>query len=419
MDMRKSALCLLVAVFICLLGFQPAWAQEKVFYFGMPMDFTKIYTFLSKVWEQAERDYCTMINQRGGVQGYRLEPLIADHANEPQRGIELYEQMRKQGALFINTHSTPVALAILPRCVKDGVVLYTPLHGRGDAVIGEVFPWVFPLGASYWSKAAGIMDYIYKQEGEKLKGKRIAYVYIDTPFGQEPIPVMKKLSANLEFELGLFGYPPPGNEQTSTWTQIRRFNPDWVVLWSGGIGQSVSVKEAIRNGIPVNRVASCDWLQEPDMKLIGEEQGKDVIRVEGVAPGRDFPLIQEILKEVYGTGKGAGDAANVGTSLYNVGVALTAVVPEVLRISLKDSGAPPTGEKIRRAFESIKDFDAGGLSAPITTSPSDHEGGGGCRIAKWDGSKFVPVTGWFVSRFRPVVLEVAKESAAKYKAEGK
>ena len=419
--MKKCLVFLMAVLLACglALGPQPAQAQDKVFYVGSPMDFTKIYTFLSRIWEQGINDYFTLINGRGGVKGYRIENLIADHANEPQRGIELYEQMTKKGAMVIDTFSTPVAHAVLSRCTKDKVVLLTPMHGRGDAVIGEAFPWVFPVGATYWSKAASIVEHIWKEENKNLKGKKIAYVHIDTPFGREVLPVVNRLKDKLGFELQAFGYPPPGNEQASLWTQVRRFRPDWVILWSAGIGQSVAVKEAIRNGIPVDHITSCDWMLEPDMKLIGPERGKGIVRVEGVAPGRDFPIIKEIMEEVYAKGKSKGNPKLVGSTLYNVAVGLSQLTPEVIRIAVENFGEPLDSEKIRKSFEMLKGFDCGGITAPITTSPQDHEGGGGCRLAKWDGKRFVPITGWAASVFRPEVLAVAKESAAKYQAEGK
>ncbi|MBU2551867.1 MAG: ABC transporter substrate-binding protein [Proteobacteria bacterium] len=419
--MKKVWVFLIAALLITglAMGPRPALAEDKVFYVGSPMDFTKIYTFLSRIWEQGIKDYFTLINDRGGVKGYRIENLIADHANEPQRGIELYEQMKKKGAMVIDTFSTPVAHAILTRCMKDKVVLLTPMHGRGDAMLGEVFPWVFPMGATYWSKSAAIVEYIYMQEKENLKGKKIAFIHIDTPFGREVLPVVNRLKEKLGFELGVFGYPPPGNEQAALWTQVRRFGPDWVILWSAGIGQSVSVKEAIRNGIPVDRITSCDWLLEPGMQLVGPDRAKGVVRVEGVAPGRDYPIIQEILTEVYAKGKSKGDPKFVGSTLYNVAVGLSMLTPEVVRLAVENFGEPLDSDKVRRAFEMFKDFNCGGMTAPITTSPQDHEGGGGCRLAKWDGKQFVPITGWFSSRFRPEVLAVAKESAAKFKAEGK
>jgi len=416
--MRKYLLIILAALLICGFGFKPAMAQDKVFYVPAPMDFTKIYTFLSRIWEKAVRDYSTLLDMKGGVEGYRLEFLLDDHANEPQRGIELYEQYRKKGAMIMNTWSTPIAHAVLPRCMKDGIVLFTPGHGRGDASIGDAFPWVFPMGATYTSKAAVLLEYIYKQEGENLKGKKIAYVHIDTAFGREVIPLLKRLSKDLGFELSAFGYPPPGNEQASIWTQVRRFQPDWVILWGAGIGQAVAVKEALRNNIPITRVTSCDWLTEPGLKIVGYERAVGAVRVEATGSGCDIPIIKEILDKVYGAGKGAGEEKLVGTYLYNVGVAVYQAVPEVIRVAVKKYGEPLTADKIRAACEQVQGFEVEGLSPPFTTTPVDHEGGGGARIAKWDGKQFVPMTDWYVSKFRPTVLEVFRESAAKYKAEG-
>ena len=70
---------------------------------------------------------------------------------------------------------------------------------------------------------------------------------------QEPLPIFQAVSAKQGFELRTFFYPSPGNEQSSSWTAVRRFNPDWVVIWGAGGGQTVSLRDAIRNGIKLDR----------------------------------------------------------------------------------------------------------------------------------------------------------------------
>ncbi len=414
--MKKLIVIVLAAMLVSVIGPAPAAAEDKVIYIGLPMDFTKVYAFLSSIWEKSVRDYETLINMRGGVEGYKIKFLIDDHANEPQRGIELYEQYRKKGAIAINTMSTPIAHAVVPRSMKDGFVLLTPAHGRGDATIGKVFPWVFPMGATYSSKAAVLLEYIYNKEGGSLKGKKVAFVHIDTPFGREPIPVLEALGKKLGFGFNAFGYPPPGNEQATIWTRVRRLRPDWVILWGAGIGQAVAVKEALRNGIPITKIASCEWLTTHGLKIVGFERTKGVIRVESVGVGRDVPIIKEIIDKVYAAGKGAGDEKLVGTYLYNICLSTMTVVPEAIRIAVKKYGVPITPDKFRAALEQINNFEEKGLMPPITTSPDDHEGGGAARIAQWDGKKYVPQTDWYVSKFRPTVLKVFEESAARYKA---
>ena len=49
--------------------------------------------------------------------------------------------------------STPVSRAVLPRAMKDGNIMVQALSGRGDAVDGNVFKWVFPVGPTYWGQA--------------------------------------------------------------------------------------------------------------------------------------------------------------------------------------------------------------------------------------------------------------------------
>ena len=69
-------------------GFAPRLAaQEKVVKFGMAQDFTKVYTFVTAEYSQGQRDYFTLVNERGGVQGWRIAADIVDTGNETQRGI--------------------------------------------------------------------------------------------------------------------------------------------------------------------------------------------------------------------------------------------------------------------------------------------------------------------------------------------
>src|SRR5438045_1727539 len=201
------------------LGFAgSAAAQDKIIKIGTALDFTKVYTFVSSEYSQGQRDYLSLINARGGVKGYRLEAMVIDHGNEPQRGIEAYDRFKAEGAVLMDFFSTPVSRAIVPRALKDGQNVLTLFHGRSDAADGKIFPTIYPAGALYWSQAAVILKYIPDQQKGNLKGKKVALVGIDSPFGKEPLPIFQAVSAKEGFELQTFFYPSPGNEQSSSWT---------------------------------------------------------------------------------------------------------------------------------------------------------------------------------------------------------
>jgi branched-chain amino acid transport system substrate-binding protein len=410
--MKRSLTLLGLAASLALAG--GAAAQEKVIKFGFAQDFTKVYTFVSSEYSQGQRDYLALINARGGIKGNRFEATVIDHGNEPQRGIEAYERFKSDGAVLTDFFSTPVSRAIVPRALKDGQNVLTLFHGRSDAADGKTFPTIFPAGALYWSQAAVILKYVADQEKGSLKGKKIALVGIDSPFGKEPLPVFQAVGAKEGFELQTFFYPSPGNEQSATWTAVRRFNPDWVVIWGAGGGQTVSLRDAIRNGIKLDHLLSVIWLSETDTEIAGKDAAKGVLRFEGAAYGRDNPVVKAILDEVVAKGKGNGPAEKVGSSYYNVGVAGMSVVVEAARIGLEKYGEPLTSEKLRKGLEQVKDFDAQGLIPPVTLSAEDHQGGGRGRISQWDGAKWVPKTGWY-NAYQDVVWDLVKKNAEEFK----
>lgn len=411
--MRRSITALAGAAALALAS-TPGWAQDKVIKFGFAQDFTKVYTFVTSEYSQGQRDYLTLINERGGINGYKFDATVVDHGNEPQRGIEAYERFKADGAILVDFFSTPVSRAVVPRALNDGINVITMFHGRSDAADGQAFPTVFPAGALYWSQAAVILKYIADQEGGNLKGKKIALVGIDSPFGKEPLPVFEAVREKEGFELQTFFYPSPGNEQSSTWTAVRRYGPDWVVIWGAGGGQTVSLRDAVRNGIKLDHLLSVIWLSETDTGIVGKDAAKGVLRFEGAAYGRDNAVVKAILEEVYAKGKGAGDEAKVGSSYYNVGVAGSAIVVEATRIALEKYGEPLTAEKLKKGMEEIKDFNAEGLIPPITITPQDHQGGGYGRISQWDGEHWVPKTDWYAA-YQDVVMGLVKKTAAEFK----
>ena len=411
-----TRLKMMLGTAMLVLASQHALAADPI-RFALCMDMTKSYPFITVPYVQGVRDYAALINSKGGIENHPVEIIIVEHGNEPQRGIECYERMKDQ-AITVDFLSTPVAKGVLPRAMKDGKVMIQAIAGRGDAVDGEVFEWVFPLGATYWGQAANIISHFKKQSGGSLKGKKIAFLYIDYPFGQEPIPVLKELQKREGFELELFPYPLPGSDQSSAWSQIRRFQPDLIVHWAFSAMHVVAAKEAKRNGVPLDRLVSVNWFNEVDLNNIGLEAAKGIRRSTTVVSGTEHPLVKEILSELYDKGKGNGDRKFVSDIYYTTGLAIYAPIFEAARIALKKEKGPLTAEKMRKGLESLKDFSANGLLPPLTVTSKDHGGGGKTRIEMWDGAKWVPQSEW-IADYDDLVWATAKKHSGEFANAGK
>jgi branched-chain amino acid transport system substrate-binding protein len=412
-----TGLALATALSTAALG--PAAAQDKApIKVGTALDFTAVYTFVTAEYSQGQRDYVSLLNAKGGIKGHPVEIMVVDTGNQPQRGIEAYERFKNEGAVLTDFLSTPVSRAVVPRALTDGMNVITLFHGRSDAADGKVFPSIFPMTPAYWSQATRIVQYIDEQEKGDLKGKKIALVMIDSPFGREPLPVFEALAKRLGYEFSAFPYPSPGNEQSAAWTQLRRFKPDWTIIWGAGGGQPVSVRDAISNGIALDHLASVIWISETDANIIGAGQTKGLLRFEGVAYGKDLPVIRAIEQEVVAKGKGAGPAEKVGGTYYNIGVASMALFAEGARLALEKEGEPLTPAKLKKGLESIRDFTADGLLPPVTITSEDHQGGGRGRIDTWDGAKWAPKSAWSAA-YQDIVWDLIHKSAEEFKASSK
>jgi len=168
-----------------------------------------------------------------------------------------------------------------------------------------------------------------------------------------------------------------------------------------------------RNGISMDKLISVNWLNEVDINNIGADNAKGLKRGTNVAGGQNHPLIQQIVKELYDKNKGAGDRKHLSDVYYNTGLAMYSSMFEGARNAIKKEGWPLTPQKLKAGLESLHNFDANGLIAPVTVTAKDHGGGGKTRMEMWDGTKWVPQTDWF-SAYDDVVWEVVKQQSAEF-----
>jgi len=409
----KRALLSTLSGLVLMLGGQSAMAQQAPVKFGLCYDLSKAYTFVTPQIVQAVKDYADILNARGGLEGSPIEIVAQDHGNEPQRGIECYEKLKREGVMIFDTLSTPVSRAVLPRAMADGNIMLQSFVGRGDAIDGDVFKWIFPIGPTYWGQMANNIQYIKNQNKGSLKGVKVGFIYPDYAFGQEPIPILKTLADKEGFELSLFPNPMPGRDQAAVWTQIRRFNPDWVITWNLSAMHVVAAREMKRNGIAMDKLISVNWFNEVDIANIGAAEAKGMKRGTNVAGGQDHALIKQITAELYDKGKGNGERKNLQDVYYNTGLAMYSVAFEGVRAAIKAGGRPLTPAKVKTGLESLRNFDANGLLAPVTVTAQDHGGGGKTRIEMWDGAKWVPQSDW-ISAYNDVVMEVVKKESAEF-----
>lgn len=425
---KRRLVFLLTTLFgAAALGGPSAVAQQEQF-IPLLVYRTGAYAVNGVPYANGVLDYYRLVNARdGGVNGVRLTFEECETGYATDKGVECYERQKKTGptgASFINPLSTGITFALTERTWTDKIPLITMGYGRADSKNGAVFKWNFPLLGTYWSAADIAIQHIAKEMGgdEKLKGKKIALLYHDSPYGKEPIPALQVLSRKHGFALELYPVTHPGVEQKSQWLSIRQGRPDYVLLWGWGVMNGTAIREAAAVAYPREQMLGVWWSgAEPDVEPAGEQAtGYKALMLQHGA-GK-FDVHKEIEKHLYAKGKGSTEADKVGEVLYNRGLVNAMLGVEAIRTAQEKFGRKPlTGEQLQWGLEHlnltaarIKELGFEGMLRPIQISCSDHEGARAARVQQWDGKRWKVISDWYTANqsvTEPLVERVSAEYA--------
>ncbi len=375
-------------------------------------------------------DYLNLVNIRdGGVGGVKLTWEEGETQYEVERGVEVYERLKnKPGIASWNPLSVGIAYALIDRVTTDKVPLLTINHGRTDTTDGRVFKYIFPLLVNPYSETSGIINYIATKVGgtDKLKGKKIVVLYHGSPYGKETIPIYELLAKKYGFTLQQIEVPHPGNEQQAQWLTIRRAKPDFVVLRGWGVMNPVALKTAQKTGFPADRIIGNIWSNSEEDVIPAGDAAKGYVAITSVAPGTQYPVLQDIIKTVYDAGKGnLQDKKRIGSVYHNLGVLNGILNVEAIRIAQAKFGKRTlTGDEVRWGLENLKidearaaALGAKGLFHSINVTWDNHEGDGLVTFQQWDGSKWNVVSNWIAPDWKLLrpIIEQSSQAYAKEK----
>jgi branched-chain amino acid transport system substrate-binding protein len=393
-----------------------AHAQSKgEIVIGVQCDRTGPTSIVGVVLCPAFHDYVSLVNAKGGVEGYRIKAIEIDHEYKVPPAVESYERHKKEGAVTMAVYGTPQIYALTAKLTEDRIPGTSPGFGSAAAADGARYPYIFPIAATYWSQGAAAVDFAKKQLAGSLKGKKIAYIFYDNPAGREPIEVLESIAEKEGFQLKTFAVPPPGVEMGAQVLDIaQRYRADFVIAHLFGGAPSVSIKEFKRVGYPLRKVVSFVWgAAEANIEGAGgfpAAEGYYAMQFAGV--GTDYPVLNEI-REMYKKEGKEPPKGMASTVFYNRGVLIAALHVEAIRNAVKaKAGGKITGADAKAGFEKISNFTLGGLVPPLKITPQDHEGGGLVQIWQVKGGKFEKVTDWFAA-YQDVVAKHIRESGAK------
>jgi len=424
---------------------QVSFSQETQ-YFPIPSSRIGPFSAMGTGYYGAQIDYMNYVNMTGGVNGVMLTWQECETEYNAVKTVECYQRLTTkdgQKMVVFDTLGTPGAYSVINRMAADNVVLAQYGYGRSDAADGRVWPWVFNAASTYWNQIAVKLRFMAEIESKikndslteaqakkVMKGKKIVHLHIDSAFGREPLPAMRKIAADWGITLVEIAVVSPGLEQQSQWLQIRQEKPDWVTFWGAGSGMnSTGMTSAARINFPRDRMMYVTFGgAEEDMFPAGQAAVGTYVVMNAI-PG-NYPLVEKIKQTVYGAKKGnMSDQNRVGTVYYNRGLGAAMMWVEGLRNAQRihnKVGKAVTGAEFRDGYEAINltparmaELGVPGMLAPFAFTCANHEGAGKFALMQWDGKKFNSVRPYTAPLDPVFIRQILEESAAKFAEENK
>ncbi len=354
--MRKVSLLFAAALALSLMAAPMAMAKEiKV---GGIFDITGATSDVGKDYGSGAVAAEKYINEHGGIAGDTIKLIPNDYAYKIPEAVNLYKKYLSVDRVFvIQGWGTGDTNALRPLVNKDKVVYFSASYD-GNLTDPKETPYNFFIGTDYSTSIRAALKFA-KDQG----AKKFVFIYPDHPYGKNPIPAGKEYAKEIGLDVGPDQIVElKAIDATSQLLAMKNFDPDFA--WIGGTTASAAViiKDAAKLGLRTKFVINCWGFDENLAKLAGEAAEGRAFGMVPVAPfGADVPGMKAVM-------------ASAGGQPYTLHYVKSWVSMMVMAEGLKRAkkAGKLNAPGLKAALETIKDFDTGGLTAPITFTATDH-----------------------------------------------
>ena len=352
---------------------------------GAIFDLTGATSEVGIPYADGVRDYVQYINERGGINGRQIELIDEDYGYNIERAEALYTRLvEEEKVLVIMGWGTGDTEALRPRIAADHIPFMSASYSE-DLTIMETAPYNFLIGVTYSDQMRIALQYIVDNWTDTSRRPRVAFLYNDTRFGLSPIQDGRDYAAAHGTELvdeQLVSLS--ALDATEQLQAMAAKNPDYAIVQETTNAGSVILLGAQELELPTQFIL-LNWAADEKLIALAGEAAEGAL---GTVP---FALITEDapgLAEI----RSFSQAQGVVAATRNIRYVQGWVTMQVMAEGIRRAGDDLTGEGIRRGLESLTDLDTGGITAPITFSPTSHKGAKALRIYQVQGGRWVPIT---------------------------
>jgi branched-chain amino acid transport system substrate-binding protein len=279
--------------------------------------------------------------------------------------VAAYKRMLEQKVVMINGWGTGDTLALKEFVNKDKIPYFSASFA-GDLTDPAKTPYNFFVAPSYSDELRAWLTWVKGDWKDKSRNPKVAFFYGDNAYGKAPMEAGRRFCKENGIDL-VDEEIVPGNFQdaTSQLLTMKQKGADYAYINVTTTGVSLILKDAKKLGLATKFGSNPYGFSESLPAVAGEAAEGVTGAVPHVPYGENVPGMKAILE--FHKKHHPNDTHD---ALYVRGWTYVMVWSEVLRRA--DKAGQLTGEGVKKAAETLRDFDVGGLTNHITYTPTDH-----------------------------------------------
>lgn len=337
---------------------------------------------------EALKIYTRYINDKGGIFGRKVKLIIEDDRYSIPAGIAAFKKLLFKDQIFglVGPCSVGEAKTLL-RQIEQRKIPNIAL-APDEAIVNPSRRYVFLPFNLYDDQLGVIFDYIVNDlKSEKID---IIFVYPDVESGKVALAGTRKWAEyfNLDFNTEIVN--PGALDATSQAMSIKRRKPTHIILHHGSSGAAMLLRDLKKFGLDIPVYGTLVTCAEDTVRMAGHAS-KNYIGAHPFSSWYDDLEGPAKLRHITLQYK-PGTEKPYRTKIYTAGWVASMILYEAFNRTGKDLNT----ENWVEAMENIRDLDTGGLSGPVSFSPTNHKGFCHSKLYKADpeSGRLVPITEW-------------------------
>lgn len=351
----KKLLLLTVLALAATVG--TASAAYKV---GLLSDLTGATSSVGTPYAEGIKAYVAWLNENGGVGGESVELIQVDYAYNVQQALAAYKRFTSEGIVAMQGWGTGDTEALVKFVAKDKIPVFSASYSA-HLMDPAKAPYNFTAAADYSTMGRAGLNYL-RETWKESRAPKLAFIFPDNPYGTAPIPAMEEYAKELGFEIvGKENVDLKAIDATPQLLSLKKAEPDFV--WTGGTTPSTAVimKDAQKLGMTCTFFSNI-WSSDENIFKLAGDAATGHFGLQGAAiygqPSTGMDLIRTITKD------------EPQMTHYVRGFVSAMVMCEGMKMA--KAGGEVTGESIKAALETMRDFDPMGLAPAVSYFADDH-----------------------------------------------